>query len=171
MLPGGRARQLGVLDRLVVRVNSSEVYAGAILVGSLAADSVDAMSDVDLIVVVSVGRFPAAWASRSQLEGGESIAAWDEVPSEGREAGAHKWLTADLVLVEALLTCPSAGVHLAAPRRVVAGPPDLDEAFPMRARVARADMKTAESPIEAAYDRLKVTVRRARRPDCGRTSN
>ncbi len=82
MLPGGSARQLGVSDRLVDRIGSSKVYAGAILVGSLAADSVDAMSDVDLIVVVSEGRFPAAWASRSQLEGGESIAAWDEVPSE-----------------------------------------------------------------------------------------
>lgn len=86
---------MAVLDRFVDRINSFEVCVGAILVGSFAANNADAMGDVDLIVVVTEGRFDEAWASRSVLEGGESIAAWDELPRQGREAGAHKWLTSD----------------------------------------------------------------------------
>lgn len=66
-----------------------------------------------------------------------------------------------LVLVEALVTRVSAGVQLAVPRIVIAGPPNLDQAFTVRGPIVRADMKAADSPIEAAYDQLKTIVRRA----------
>jgi hypothetical protein len=43
--------------------------------------------------------------------------------------------------------------------RVVAGPPDLDQALQVRNTIIRAEMKAADSPSEAAYDKLKSAVR------------
>jgi hypothetical protein len=105
--------------------------------------------------------FEDAWQLRHELHGTGSLACWD-----GRrqaEAAAHKWVTADLVLVEALFAGPDSGVRLAPPWRVVAGDPDLALRFTPRPPIQRTEMGSDVHPVERAFDELKVALRAATR--------
>ncbi|MDP8958567.1 MAG: hypothetical protein M3N51_05045 [Actinomycetota bacterium] len=133
---------------------------GAILLGSFAAGSADALSDLDLVLVAPEGSFAAAWARRHHLHPPNVAAHWDHRREEIPEAGAHKWLTAHLVLVECLIATPSSGVRLAEPAMVVAGPAGQVGMFPGRPPISRSEMGEDVHPIERAYDTFKGLVRK-----------
>jgi predicted nucleotidyltransferase len=164
-------RQEGVIARFAGRIEASPVLAGAILIGSFAADTADEVSDVDVIVVVDEGRFDEAWEDRSELEGSEALVAWDVVDSKHSEIGGHKWLTADMVLVDCLVATPSSRVRLADPFRVLAGDVSLSDRLTHRQPIARAEVEAFAEELEAAgsvhdteraYHALVKTIRAAR---------
>jgi Nucleotidyltransferase domain len=157
-----RARQWPVLERLVERVEASPLLEGLVLVGSFARGQADPLSDLDLVVVAPEDGFEAAWAARGALHGGSALVAWDRRDPGFERAGAHKWLTRDLVLVECLLSTVSSGVRLADPAVVIAGDPGLLSRFPRRPPITRTEIR--EHPmevhaIERAYDELKLAAR------------
>lgn len=163
-------RQEPVLERLRRRVTAEDALEGALLLGSFATQSADALSDLDVLVVVAEGRFAESWAARERLEGDEAIAAWDDVDPDHAEIGGHKWLTRDLVLVECLLATPSSGVRLAEPYSVLAGDVSLPDRLRRRAEFTRAELREFAAAradagrlneVEAAYGRLVDAVRSA----------
>jgi hypothetical protein len=160
------ARQWPTLERLVERVETSPLLDGILLIGSFARGQVDPLSDLDLVLVAPEDGFEAAWAARHELHGGSALVAWDRRDPGFDRAGAHKWLTRDLVLVECLLSTVSSGVRLADPAVVIAGDPGLLDRFPRRPPITRAEIR--EHPIEVhaierAYDDLKSAARAALR--------
>ena len=164
-------RQESVTARLAERIEASPVLEGAILIGSFAADTADEVSDVDVIVVVDEGRFNEAWEDRCDLEGSEALVAWDVVDAKHAEIGGHKWLTADIVLVDCLLATPSSGVRLADPFRILAGDVSLSDTLTRRPPIVRAEVEAFAEELEAAgrlhdteraYHELVKTVRAAR---------
>jgi hypothetical protein len=164
------ARQWPTLERLIERVEASPALDGMILLGSFARGEVDALSDLDLVLVAPDGRFEAAWVARAELRGGSTLVAWDQRDPGLTQAGAYKWITGDLVLVECLLATPASGVRLAEPAAVLAGDRGLLDRFPRRPPVTRAEMAAHPvdvHPVERAYDQLKEAVRRTLRPGLG----
>ena len=156
------ARQWPTLERLIGRVEASPALGGMILVGSFARGEIDPLSDLDLVLVALEDRFEAAWAAREALHGGSALVAWDRRDPGFARAGAHKWLTRDLILVECLLTTVSSGVRLADPAVVVAGDPGLLERFPRRPPIGRAELEEHPlelHPVERTYDAFKAAAR------------
>jgi nucleotidyltransferase-like protein len=159
-----RSRQWPALERLRAHVEVSPALAGMILVGSFARGEVDPLSDLDVVLVAPDGGFAAAWAAREELHADAALVCWDQRDPGFSEAGAHKWVTRDLVLVECLLATPTSGVRLARPAAVVAGDAGLVERFPARPQISRDEL--AGEPerlheVERAYDQLKAAVRAA----------
>jgi hypothetical protein len=131
-----RARQWPALERLRAHVELSPARAGMIQVGSFAHGEVDPLSDLDVVLVVPEGGFDAAWAAREDLHGDSALVCWDQRDPGLDQAGAHKWVTRDLVLVECLLATVASGVRLARPAVVVAGDAGFVERFPGRAPIS-----------------------------------
>ncbi len=155
-LPRHRAAVEGVLDA----VTRDPDVAGVILCGSFAAGTADALSDLDLLVVVANGSFDKVWTHRALLHG-TTLHAWDVFPGD-RAVGAHKWLTSDLVLVECLIAEPSSGVRLADPFECLAGPSDLPDRLIRRDPIPRGEVDGGGfvgDPVELLYDALKRCVR------------
>jgi hypothetical protein len=157
-----KARQWPTLDRLRRHVQTSPTLTGMILVGSFARGEVDPLSDLDLLLVAPEDGFEAAWARRADLHGGTALVAWDRRDPGFDRAGAHKWITGDLILIECLITTVSSGVRLAEPAAVLVGDAELIDRFPHRPPVTRAEM--AAHPVELhaverAYDELKAAAR------------
>lgn len=88
---------------------------------------------------------------------------WDETHDGFPEAGAHKWLTGGVVLVECLIAAPSSGVRLAEPYLVVAGDDRIASMLKARPPISRDEMGATGSEVENCYDALKIAVRDARR--------
>jgi hypothetical protein len=133
-----------------------------LVVGSLADDAADALSDIDLLVIVREGQFEQAWAERGLLRVTDTLCAWDQRLDERAEVAAHRWLTSALVLVDALIATPSSGVRLAEPWELVVGEPAVPTRLTHRPPIERSEMGTTEPhPVEAAYDEFKTRVRRA----------
>jgi hypothetical protein len=151
-------RQSATLAALLEHVTASSMLDGAILLGSFARGTPDAVSDLDLLVCVRDGHFAAAWRQRTALQVTGAMVWWDQhlVPDR---VGAHKWVTNDLVLVECLLAAPNSGVRLAPPYRVVAGDPGLAERFTTRPPIQRTELGLDIHPVERAYDQLKEVIR------------
>jgi predicted nucleotidyltransferase len=144
------------------RLARSKHLLGALLVGSLAAGVADAASDIDLLVCARPGRFGQAWQDRHELHVTGALARWDDGPEPGREIAVHRWVTGDMVLVEALFTAPDNGVRLAQPWRLIAGGPDVVSSFAPRPPIERAEFSRAGAhPIDLAFDDLKKAVRTA----------
>jgi predicted nucleotidyltransferase len=161
-----RTRQWPTLERLIEHVQASPALAGMIVVGSFARGDVDPLSDLDLVLVLVApeDRFEAAWAARERLHGDSALVGWDQRDPGFAEAGAHKWITRDLILVECLLTTVSSGVRLADPAAVLAGDPGLVDRFPRRPPITRAEMEAQPlelHPVERTYDELKTAARAA----------
>ena len=157
-----QARQWPTLERLIEHVEASPDLDGAILLGSFARGEVDALSDLDLVLAVPEGGFEAAWAVRATLHAGPTVASWDQRDPGFAQAGAHKWITGELVLVECLLATATSGVRLAPPAVVLAGDPGLLDRFPTRPPITRAEVEAHPAdvhPLERAYDEFKRSVR------------
>jgi hypothetical protein len=164
-------RQDSVLAALSERIGHDSDLAGALLLGSFATRTADELSDVDVLVVVREGRFEAAWAARSRLEGGEAIVAWDDVDPARADIGGQKWLTRELVLVECLLAAPASGVRLAEPFSLLVGDASLPDLLERRAPIAREELEDFAQTrsdlgrvdaVETAYEHLASAVRGSR---------
>lgn len=155
-------RQRATLGKIADAVAVSAWLDALLVVGSLAAGAADALSDIDLLVIVREGQFEQAWAERGSLRVTGTICAWDERLDQDAEIAAHRWLTSDLVLVEALIATTSSGVRLAEPWELVTGRSDTPTGLKHRPAIARSEMGATEAhPVEAAYDEFKSRVRRA----------
>jgi hypothetical protein len=154
------SRQRAALHRLIGRLTQKEWFQAAILVGSLAGEVDDELSDVDLLVVVTA--FPQAWRERQDLPDSDVIVAWDTPPVQDR-VGAHKWITRDLVLVECLLGELGA-FRLAEPFKFVAGGEEVLDRVPRRPTLTRDQVRGGPEvdPIERTYDEFKAAVRARR---------
>lgn len=155
------SRQRNVLHHLLKKLTAKPWFMGAILVGSLASDGGDELSDIDLLAVVR--EFDEAWKERRTLGDVADLAQWD-APRGDTPVGVHKWITRDLVLVECLLG-EAGSFRLAEPYKVVAGEATLADRLPRRQRLTRADVTASppDEPIERLYDEFKASVRGHRR--------
>jgi hypothetical protein len=157
---GEPVRQQRHLGHIAGQLAGMPEVLGAILVGSMAGGVADACSDIDLLVCTKDGEFGAAWTRRHDLHGTDALACWDQGPQEGGEIGVHRWVTGDMVLVEALIAGPGSGVRLARPYRVVAGDPDVAGRFEPRPPIDRAEFsRDGAHPVDLAFDDLKVALR------------
>ncbi len=157
-------RQWHVIEELKNRIAEMPEYLGVLLLGSCAAGTADAVSDVDLMLVVRPGEFERAWERRSALHAVEPLVAWDVRKDAEAEIGAHKWITTDLIMVECLIATPGSGVRLAEPFIVLTGEPNLTDMLTRRPPIRREEMRTvANTPgeeLESAYDEFKALARR-----------
>lgn len=159
---GGPGRQRAALEQIADAARQFEWLRALLVVGSMAASTADALSDLDLLVIVHEGQFADAWQQRGLLHVTEALCAWDQRPDESREAAAHRWLTPELILVEALMATASSGVRLAQPWLVAAGDEGAADELAPRPPIKRSEMSGSEShPVEQAYDEFKRSVRRA----------
>jgi len=153
-------RQHRTLAAVAARLDVLPEVAGAVLVGSLAAGTADAASDVDLLVCAASGQFESAWARRTELHVTGALVSWDDGPRPGAQTAVHRWVTDDVVLVEALFTVAGSGVRLAEPWRVIAGAAEVWTSFRARPPIDRAEFDRAEAhPVDRAFAELKRALR------------
>jgi hypothetical protein len=163
---GAPARQDAALAAIAGRLAAmTDCIRGALVVGSIAAGTADAASDIDLLVCAQPGRFGEAWRRRDELHVTGAPVAWDNDPADSSEIGTHRWITSDLIMVEALITARGSGVRLARPWKVIAGDASVAECFEPRPPIDRTEFDTTGAhPVELAYDNLKCALRRHSRP-------
>jgi hypothetical protein len=165
---GEPVRQQRHLALIAARLAIMPEVLGAILVGSLAAGTADACSDIDLIVCTPDGRFDAGWARRHAVHGDGALTCWDQGPDAGSEVAAHRWVTADMVLVEALFASPASGARLATPWRVIAGDPGAADSLRPRPPIDRTEFsRDAAHPVDLAFEDLKSALRSMERAERG----
>jgi hypothetical protein len=157
--PSHPARQQDTLAEVSDRLTNKAWLEGALVVGSMAAGTADPASDIDLIICTKSGHFDAAWQDRHRLHGPNTLACWDQHATV-TDIGTHRWVTHDVVLVEALFATPTSGVRLAPPWKVIAGNPNVPTLFPHRPSIDRSEMTKDTHPIEQAFDQLKEVLRR-----------
>jgi predicted nucleotidyltransferase len=160
-------RQWPVLRAAVERIEARpELYAGALLIGSLSRGEGDAISDVDLIAVVHRGRWTEAWERRDELSP-DVLATFDRLEGD-KPRGGHGWLTHDFVKVECLISEPG-GTRLAGNVVILSGEDSVTDGFervpPLRREDvdAYAEKLRAEGtidPVERAYGDLIALLRR-----------
>jgi hypothetical protein len=74
----------------------------------------------------------------------------------------HRWVTDDMVLVEALFAAPGSGVRLAPPFRPLVGGPEVAASFVPRPPIDRAEFEPGSAhPVDLAFDNLKRALRAA----------
>lgn len=166
-------RQWPVLHGTVARIEAlPELYAGAILLGSLSRGEGDAISDVDLVAVVREGRWRDAWDARRALSEG-ALVTFDRLEGPGG-VGGHGWLTPDLVKVECLIAVTGGGLRLAGPVVVLLGDSTLPDTFERTPPLTRevvdeyaAELRETQriSEVERAYGDLISVLRREVRGD------
>jgi len=157
---GTSSRQHRTLEAIAKRLDALPEVRGALVVGSLAAGTADAASDVDLFVCAAPGQFGGAWARRNELHVTGALVCWDEGWHPGTQVAVHRWVTDDMVLVEALFSAEGSGVQLAEPWRVVAGDPDVVASFVPRQPIDRAEFdREAAHPLDRAFEDLKRALR------------
>jgi predicted nucleotidyltransferase len=152
------SRQDALLERLSEYVEGSADIGTLVLVGSFANRAADALSDLDLFFITYQGRFEGAWHRRRDLHVTGAIVEWDLDPP-GAAVGGHRWLSPDLVLVEAVISGPDGGGRLAEPFRLVRGDPQLLKWFPRREPDEADEMTAVDHPVDIAYDAFKKAVR------------
>jgi predicted nucleotidyltransferase len=103
---GPPERQQRILAAITRQLAVTPEVLGAVLVGSLAAGAADAASDIDLIICTRPGMFADAWARRHELHVTGTLVRWDNPSQTSAEVAVHRWVTPDLVLVEALFAAP-----------------------------------------------------------------
>ncbi|HXW44770.1 MAG TPA: nucleotidyltransferase domain-containing protein [Streptosporangiaceae bacterium] len=159
-------RQHRTLEAIAKRLDALPEVLGALVVGSLAAGTADAASDVDLLVCAAPGEFAGAWARRDELHVTGALVAWDDGPRPGAQVAVHRWVTEDMVLVEALFAAEGSGVRLAEPWHVIAGDPEVTGSFVPRPPVDKAEFDShAAHPVDRAFGELKRAMRTAGQVD------
>jgi len=163
-----------VLVEVVGRIEARpDLFAGAILLGSLSHGEGDAISDVDLVAPVPAGRWDEAWTERTMLSP-DALVRFDRV-GERPGVGGHSWLTPDLIKVECLVAeLDGGGLRLAGDVVVLAGDDSLPDGFERRpaltrefvddyARTLREERRISD--VEIAYGDLIRLLRREVRGD------
>lgn len=161
-LPAGtdQLRQWPSLQRLLASVDGSRHWQTAVIVGSLASGQADAMSDVDVFILVESGAFAGTWEHRHELHGRSVVACWD-TGVDRVASGGHKWLTCDLVYFDCKVAEPEA-VTLAGPFVVAVGRENLlagIERRPLPQKRERTWRSDGPKPVAVAYAELKDAVR------------
>jgi hypothetical protein len=143
-----------------------DLFAGALLIGSLSRGEGDAISDVDLVAVTRPGRWQEAWDARDLLSSG-ALVTFDR--SEGKPGIAgHSWLTPALVKVECLVT-ETGATRLAGSVVVIVGGDEVLEGFEQAPTFTRREIDdyaarlretNGISDIERAYGDLITLLRR-----------
>jgi hypothetical protein len=156
-------RQWSTLKQLINYARAAPAFSAAFVVGSFAAGTADALSDLDLILVPPDDRFESAWAERHALHVTGALAAWDERP-EGTAAhsATHKWVTTDVIYVECLIATVAGGFRLADPFVQLAGDPWVLERIRHGPPIALTEMR-ASHPVDEAYHAFVTAVRNTRR--------
>jgi hypothetical protein len=155
---GTPARQLALVSAIAIRAAEWPDVLSVVLVGSLAAGTADALSDLDLIVCVRPGRFAAAWEARGALHATGSLYAWDEQDAAGREIACHRWVSDDVILCEALFATPDSGCRLAPPWQLIHG---TAAPFPSRPPIDRSELTgNVAHPVDQAFADFKAVLRR-----------
>jgi hypothetical protein len=159
-------RQWPVLADAVARIEARpELYAGALLIGSLSRGEGDAISDVDLVAVVHRGRWLEAWERRNELSP-DALTTFDRLEGD-RPRGGHGWLTQDFVKVECLISEPG-GTRLAGNVVILLGDDDVVDGFervpPLEreevdAYAAKLREQNSIEPVERAYGDLIALLR------------
>jgi hypothetical protein len=153
---------MAALDDLLRRAGQLPGVEAVVLIGSLASDIADTMSDVDAIVILDETAFAGSYRQRHALHAASVPACWDQPADLSSHVAAHKWIDHRGVLVEVLLgTTPA--LRIAEPAKVVLGDPAVLARIRRRPPIDRAEMTSTVHPIEAAYDTLKEAVRQAAR--------
>ena len=160
--PGGtyQLRQWPSIERLLDAVEGSPHWRAAVIVGSVATGQADAMSDVDVFILVETGAFPVAWGRRHELHDDAVVACWD-TGGNGVSRAGHKWLTWDLTYMDCAVAEPEA-VRLAGPFVFAAGRRAFLsrlEADPVPQQQERAWKSGGPKPVAVAYAELKDAVR------------
>lgn len=153
----GLPRHRAAIETTLAHLSDSDHVIAVLLVGSMASGTADAVSDVDLIALSDDGSFDQVWNRRTQLSE-RAIYRWDVSPRGA--AGAHKWLTSDLVLVECLVGEIDA-IRVADPWIQLLGA-DISERITRREPILRAEVRgggLVTDDIERLYDALKLWVR------------
>jgi predicted nucleotidyltransferase len=153
------SRQDGLLERLGDYVEASPAIGTLVVVGSFAAGNADAVSDLDLFFVTYPDRFEDAWNHRHELHVTGALVEWDVLEPASQRVGGHRWLSLDLVLVEAVISESDGGGRIAEPFRLVRGDPELLDQFPRREAIDVNEMSANGHPIDVAYDAFKQAVR------------
>jgi Nucleotidyltransferase domain len=156
-------RHAACLQQIAARTAGTPGVSAVILVGSLAAGTADPLSDIDLLLVTGERAFGDVWADRHGLHAADVVACWDPATPGTADIGAHCWVGADGLMVEALVFAPASGVRVAAPALVVCGDPELLARLPRRPPIDQAEMTGPHHPIDAAYDAFKAACRGASR--------
>jgi hypothetical protein len=151
-------RQWPTLKQLITYTQASPAFSAAVLVGSFAAGTADALSDLDLILVAPDDGFERAWAERHALHVTGALAAWDEHPEGTAHSAIHKWVTSDVIYVESLIATAASGLRLAEPFVLLAGEPSVLERISHRPPISRREMR-AGHPIDQAYHAFISAVR------------
>jgi predicted nucleotidyltransferase len=152
-------RQWPVVLETVERAKGLPGFTAAILIGSFAAGTADDLSDVDLIFAVADGSFGDAWARRAELRSDGAVFSWDVRPEPEREVAAHKWITHDLVLVEAVIAAPAERARLADPHRIVAGDAAAVGGFLRIPPIERADLADYAAQMQREGHTPDVQIR------------
>jgi hypothetical protein len=148
-------RQYDIVAAIARRAPIWPDVLSVLLVGSLAAGTGDAVSDVDLIVCVRAGCFAPAWSSRGELHVTGALYAWDDASDE--EIACHRWVSDDVILCEALFATPDSGCRLAEPWRLIYG---TAAPFPPRPPIDRAEFDVSDAhPVDLAFTALKNALR------------
>jgi predicted nucleotidyltransferase len=142
------------------------------VIGSFAAGTPDALSDLDLVLPAAPNRLDEAREARFELASGAFLS-WEPHSNEGREIRWFHWLTDDLVKVECGIAAPGSK-DLAEPFKVVSGPESLADRFPritgevvmerrkrrdVEQRVFDPDALTAEERLGWKLSELKAAAR------------
>jgi predicted nucleotidyltransferase len=143
-----RLRLWPELEELIRRVDESDDYEAAVLLGSLARGEGDEFSDIDLLLVVRDDCWQQAWAKRHRLSS-NALYVWDEL-APGRELAKHAWLTRDFVLVECPHTTRAGGHRLADPFVVIAGNPAATNMLPRRSVISGEELQQHVDERDAA---------------------
>jgi predicted nucleotidyltransferase len=141
------------LERIAAR---PELYAGAILLGSLSRGLGDAMSDVDLVAVIERDTWDEAWARRQELSEG-AVKTFDRIEDESSRIGGHSWLDERLVKVECLLAERGSPLRLYGDVVSVLGDPALQDEFERRPPLTReaVDAYAHERKDRGELDRVE----------------
>ena len=153
------SRQHAVLERLSEYVEGSAAIGALVVVGSFASRTADAVSDLDLFFITYRDHFEDAWTRRRDLHVTGAIVEWDVQDAQGDAVGGHRWLSPELVLVEAVISEPDGGGRITQPFELVTGDPQLLKGFPRRGSVEADETTTVDHPVDIAYDEFKRAVR------------
>lgn len=123
--------QARTLAALVRRLRRDPRIEAAILVGSLAARRADALSDIDLLVMVRPSDFRAVWRARRKLAREAVPVVYVSEETHGRpDMGTYRVLTDDRIAAELAFFARGSAFRLGRPYRLLFGKTSAVEGMP-----------------------------------------
>jgi nucleotidyltransferase-like protein len=160
-------RQWPTLAAIALQAENHASVDALLALGSLARGSADEASDLDLVVLVSQGRFDRVWADRDAFVPPRTFARWDQTDDVGQDEGVRKFITRDVVKVELVFTTGES-FALAEPYAVLVGDPSVAGRFSLRPPITDEELKAyahgriasgAVPEVEIRYGELMRALR------------